>query len=91
VGGIPDLVEHGVNGLLIEPGQPIALARAIQYLAQDPELRQLMSRRNRTRAEATLQWSQVTARYLALYEAAMHRAPASLRLAEPQVRAMSTR
>ena len=36
VGGIPELVEHGVNGLLIDPGQPLALARAIQYLAHDP-------------------------------------------------------
>ena len=81
-GGIPELVEHGVNGLLIDPGQPLALARAIQYLAQDPELLQLMRTRNRSKAEATLQWSQITGRYLALYEGLQHRA-AALGLAEP--------
>jgi glycosyltransferase involved in cell wall biosynthesis len=83
VGGIPELVEHGVNGLLIDPGQPLALARAIQYLAQDPELRQLMSVRNRAKAEADLEWSQATTRYLAVYEALGHRmhAPAVLRTA----------
>jgi len=89
VGGIPELVEHGINGLLIDPGQPIVLAQAIQYLARDPELRRLMSSRNRARAEATLDWSQVTGRYLATYEALMHRAPASLRLPQTRVGAMS--
>jgi glycosyltransferase involved in cell wall biosynthesis len=90
VGGIPELVEHGVNGLLIDPGQPIALARAIEYLACDPELRQMMGARNRAKAEATLQWSQATARYLATYEAAMHRVPAPVLLRRPRITAMST-
>jgi glycogen synthase len=90
VGGIPELVEHGVNGLLIDPGQPMALARAIRYLAQDPELRQMMRTRNRARAEATLQWSQVTDRYLALYEGLTHRALRPAPLGRPRVRAVST-
>jgi glycogen synthase len=68
VGGIPELVEHGVNGLLVDPGNPTALAHAIRYLADDSELRQAMSRRNRAKAEATLEWSQVTKRYLNIYE-----------------------
>ena len=90
VGGIPELVEHGVNGLLIDPGQPLALARAIQYLAQDPELRQMMRIRNRARAEATLQWSEITGRYLALYEGLAHRAPAPALLGRPRISAVST-
>ena len=89
VGGIPELVEHGVNGLLIDPGQPLSLARAIQYLAQDPELRQLMSARNRAKAEATLQWSQVTGRYLGMYEGLMHRVPARALLSQARVSAVS--
>ena len=89
-GGIPELVEHGVNGLLIDPGQPLALARAIQYLAQDPELLQLMRTRNRSKAEATLQWSQITGRYLALYEGLQHRAPALAPLSPSRVGVVST-
>jgi glycosyltransferase involved in cell wall biosynthesis len=88
VGGIPELVEHGVNGLLITPGRPLALAQAIQYLAHDPELRQLMSVRNRAKAEATLEWSQVTARYLSIYEGLMHRRPVPALVQQPSVSAL---
>lgn len=40
VGGIPDIVEHEVNGLLVEPGDTEGLARAIQRLLTDGELAQ---------------------------------------------------
>lgn len=38
VGGIPDLVEHGVNGLLVPPRDPGALALALRTVLDDPEL-----------------------------------------------------
>lgn len=38
VGGIPDLVEDGVNGLLVEPGNVSALADALVAVLADPEL-----------------------------------------------------
>ena len=83
VGGIPDLVEHGTNGLLVQPGDIKALAGAIRYLADDPELRRDMAQRNRAKAEASLEWSQVTRRYLSTYEAIQNRAPARSLVAEP--------
>jgi glycosyltransferase involved in cell wall biosynthesis len=36
VGDLPDLVEHGVNGLLVPPGRPKAFARAILALLSEP-------------------------------------------------------
>ena len=83
IGGIPDLVEHGTNGLLVQAGNIEALAGAIRYLADDPEMRQEMAQRNRAKAEAKLEWSQVTRRYLATYEAIQSRHPAAALVAEP--------
>lgn len=38
IGGIPEVVEQGVNGLLVEPGDPFELARAINKLATSPHM-----------------------------------------------------
>jgi glycogen synthase len=85
VGGIPELVQHGVNGLLVAPGDPRALAQAINYLAEDLELRSQMRTRNREKAEAILQWSQVTERYLSLYQEVMGQLPAPSVISHPVV------
>jgi glycosyltransferase involved in cell wall biosynthesis len=39
VGGVPDLIEDRVNGLLVRPAHPQALADALQELLADPALR----------------------------------------------------
>ena len=38
VGGLPDLVEHGVTGLLVKPGDSTALADALERLLRDRDL-----------------------------------------------------
>jgi glycosyltransferase involved in cell wall biosynthesis len=38
VGGIPDLVEHGVNGYLVRPGSAEELQEAILRILNDPSL-----------------------------------------------------
>lgn len=87
-GGIPELVDHGTNGLLVSPGNPNAVAQAIRYLAGDPELCKIMSARNRAKAEAMLQWSKVTERYVSIYETVAHKLPAPSLVAEPTVSAL---
>jgi glycosyltransferase involved in cell wall biosynthesis len=49
VGGTPELVEDGVSGLLVERGQPAALAEAITRLVRDPALRQALGAAARRR------------------------------------------
>jgi glycosyltransferase involved in cell wall biosynthesis len=49
VGGVPDLVEHGVNGLLVPPGDPPAVADAITTLLADADRRRAMGNAGRKR------------------------------------------
>ena len=49
VGGVPDLIEPGVHGLLVAPRDPSALAGAISELLGDPERAHGMGVRGRER------------------------------------------
>ncbi len=49
VGGIPEAVGHGENGLLVPPGDPRALAEALSTLLSDPEGARAMGGRGRER------------------------------------------
>lgn len=40
VSGIPEIVRNGCNGLLVPPADPVALADALEVLANDPSRRQ---------------------------------------------------
>ncbi len=51
VGGIPELVQDGKNGLLVAPADPAALAEAIQKLGENPESRLQMGQINRRQVE----------------------------------------
>lgn len=51
VGGIPDLVEDGITGLLVPPNDPAALAAALQKLLDVPALAEEMGRAARERWE----------------------------------------
>lgn len=42
-GGMPDMVQDGENGLLVPPGDPAALAAAMQQLIDAPDLRARLS------------------------------------------------
>lgn len=63
VGGIPELVEHGETGLLVEPGDVRGLARAIDQVAGDPAWRAQAGTRARERARE-FSWESVVAKNL---------------------------
>ncbi|MFH1492648.1 MAG: glycosyltransferase family 4 protein, partial [Candidatus Omnitrophota bacterium] len=51
VGGIPEVVEHGLTGLLVESCSEKALAAAIKRLMEDKNLRIRLGRNGRLKAE----------------------------------------
>lgn len=50
LGGIPEMVEDGVNGLLFQAGDAQELARRLVMLLESPELRERMGHRGREKA-----------------------------------------
>jgi colanic acid/amylovoran biosynthesis glycosyltransferase len=46
-GGVPELIEHGLDGFLIPPNDPIAMAEAISFLANNPTVTERFSKTGR--------------------------------------------
>jgi glycosyltransferase involved in cell wall biosynthesis len=68
VGGTPELVRDGVNGLLVPPGAPAALARGIVDLLADADLRRTFGERGRRIVEREFGLAQMRLSYDALYQ-----------------------
>jgi len=66
VGGLVDAVEDGVTGLLVPPGDDVALARALSAVVRDPDLRRRMGEAARRRS-ARFHLDEVTDRWGDLY------------------------
>lgn len=54
IGGIPEIVEHEVSGLLVQPGRPRELAAAIERVLDDASLSHQLSLGGRDNAEREL-------------------------------------
>ena len=68
VGGVPDLVEDGVTGLLVNPGDPAALAGALAELLGDRERRAEMGFKGRERRRSEFDIDVTVERIEQLYE-----------------------
>jgi glycosyltransferase involved in cell wall biosynthesis len=49
VGGLPEVVEDGVNGFVVPPKDPAAFAEAFERLLLDPSIREEMGQKSRAR------------------------------------------
>jgi len=65
-GGIPELVDDGRTGVLVEPGDAAALATAIAALADDPPRRRTLGEEARRRVKP-LTWERIAARVYDIY------------------------
>lgn len=68
VGGIREIVRSGDTGLLVPPGDPVALAGAIQEVLRQPELATRLGREGQRRAAMEFSVDTMVTRHQALYE-----------------------
>ncbi len=67
VGGIPETIEDGVNGLLVEPGCAKSLVGTIRRLAEDPALCNKIGNENARLARSRYSWRAIADSYEEVY------------------------
>src|SRR5207302_819758 len=74
VGAAPELIEDGVHGLLVPPGDAGALARALAALLDDPGRARRLGEAARARAEACYGREAMVRRFEEFYTSLIGRA-----------------
>ena len=73
VGGIPDTIAAGSEGLLVAPGDPVLLAEAMEALVLDEGRRTALGRSAHARCRADFSIQSVGDRYQELYQSILDR------------------
>lgn len=76
VGGVPEVITGGVDGLLVAPGDPGALAAAVTALARDPARRRAMGRAAAAKVRRCFTVERMLCQTGEVYERIMERAQA---------------
>jgi len=71
VGSIPDVLEHGETGFLVEPGQPDSLLEAMDDILRNPEQRQIMGGKGLDKVSQTFTSEKMVQKYIELYDTLM--------------------
>jgi len=69
-----DVIRHGIEGIIVQPGDVGAIAAAIEHLYRHPDIVQQMGEAARRRVVENFTWDHFRARLLDAYETAMQMA-----------------
>ncbi|MDP7423417.1 MAG: glycosyltransferase family 4 protein [bacterium] len=72
LGGVPEIVLHEANGLLVDKNQPDDIARAVNRLLDSPETASAMGELGRTRAENLFNHKLMVRKFEELIQTAVH-------------------
>lgn len=73
VGGVPEVIDHGLSGLLVDPGSPGLLAGTLARFMDNPGQRAACGEQARKKFEQRHSARAMAASYALLYERMMHR------------------
>ncbi|NKB18002.1 MAG: colanic acid biosynthesis glycosyltransferase WcaL [Pseudanabaena sp. CRU_2_10] len=71
-GGIPELVEDGVSGFLVQERDSDAIAQKLDFLIEHPELWEAMGRAGRQRVEAMYDKEKLNDELVQIYQSLLH-------------------
>lgn len=71
VGGIPEIIDDNLNGMLVNPGIPEVLANAVVNLITDRAMRKLMSQRAKEKIAKNFSWTVNMDKYITAYSDAL--------------------
>jgi glycosyltransferase involved in cell wall biosynthesis len=76
VGGMPDMIEHGHNGYLVQPFEIDDLAKGVAWVLGDGDRHQILKQRSRQKVEQEFAQAVQAQRYAALFEDILQRGDA---------------
>lgn len=74
IGGIPEIIDHGVTGLLVESGSPLELSEAVRQLVEQPALRRSLGAAARQRVLDEFTWQRIAQQTIEVYQQAHEQA-----------------
>ncbi len=75
IGQLPDVIQDGCNGLLVEPGDVTAMASSLETLIGNEDLRRRLARQARQDAESKHSWERYLSRLESLFAAVIKGRP----------------
>jgi glycosyltransferase involved in cell wall biosynthesis len=75
VDGVPEVVEDGVTGILVEPENVSALANALLRLCRDEPFRRALAQAGHERVCRDFTWDSIAAKYIRVFQGVLESAP----------------
>ena len=72
VGGIPDIIEEGVEGFLVKPGDYKAITQYLKFFIDNPDKREEMSRKAREKAVRKFNFNLMIEKYYSLFNMVLY-------------------
>ncbi len=68
IGATPEIIHDGIDGLLVEFGNPTALAEKIQFILKNPELSMSLGKNGEEKIKKNNNWKDIAQKIFGLYE-----------------------
>ena len=68
IGGLPEIVDNNINGIIVNPGSVKDIASSVTYLLDNPDIREKMGKEARKTVEEKFSWHKTALRTASAYK-----------------------